>query len=49
MVDVCFGDKTTLNLEEFQKISENKSSDMLLVVLNLLREKLPCSENFYNF
>jgi len=49
MVDVCFGKKDKLNLEEFQKISENKSSDMLLVVLNLLREKLPCSENFYNF
>lgn len=49
MVEVCFGKNTKLNLEEFQKISEDKSSDMLLVVLNILREKLPCSENFYNF
>lgn len=49
MVEVCFGKKEKLNLDEFQKISESKSSDMLLVVLNLLREKLPCSENFYNF
>jgi len=49
MVEVCFGKNAKLNLEEFQKISEDKSSDMLLVVLNILREKLPCSENFYNF
>ena len=49
MVEVCFGAKEKLNLDAFQKISESKSSDMLLVVLNILREKLPCSENFYNF
>lgn len=49
MVDACFGDREKLNLEDFQAISVNKSSDMLLTILNLLKIKLPCSENFFHY
>lgn len=49
MVEACFGARDKLDLQEFQSIQENKTSDMLLSVLNLIREKLPCSENFYKY
>lgn len=49
MVDACFGDKESLTLKEFQEISESKSSDMLITILELLKNRLPCSENFYHF
>jgi hypothetical protein len=44
MMTACFCDKTRLNLEEFQSINENKSSDMLITILSLLKRSLPCSE-----
>ena len=49
ILDICFGTKEKINLQEFQKINEEISSDMLLSVLNLFREKLPCSENFWRY
>ena len=49
MVEACFGEQDQLDLNQFQQIQENKTSDMLLSVLNLMREKLPCSENFYKY
>jgi len=49
ILDMCFGAKEKINLQEFQKINEEISSDMLLSVLNLFREKLPCSENFWRY
>jgi hypothetical protein len=36
-------------LEDFQKITEEVSSDMALSVLSLLRERLPCSENYWRY
>ena len=45
--DMCFGDKERINFQEFSKINEEIASDMLLSVLNLFREKLPCSENYW--
>lgn len=47
LIENCFSGKDKLNLEDFQKIIENEASDMLVPVLQLLRDKLPCSENFY--
>ena len=49
MLDICFGDKTKVNLEEFSSISEKQTSDMVLAVLSLLRERLPCSENYWRY
>ena len=49
MLDLCFGDKTKVNLEEFSSISEKQTSDMVLAVLSLLRERLPCSENYWRY
>lgn len=49
-LDFCFGDnKDTINFKDFQRINEEIASDMLLSVLNLFREKLPCSENFWRY
>lgn len=49
LLDLVFKEKEKLNLEEFQKINEEETSDMLVPVLALLREKLPCSETFYKY
>lgn len=48
-LDHCFGDKVKITFKEFQNINEEIASDMLLSVLNLFREKLPCSENFWRY
>ena len=48
-MDICFGEKTKINFKEFSSISEQKTSDMVLAVLSLLRERLPCSENFWRY
>ena len=47
LLDLTFKKKEKINLEEFQEINENVTSDMLVTVLSLLKDKLPCSETFY--
>jgi hypothetical protein len=49
ILDLCFGDKEKIDFHQFQKINEEIASDTLLSVLNLFREKLPCSENFWRY
>ena len=49
MLDECFQGKELITLEDFQKINEEVSSDMLLSILQLFREKLPSSENFWRY
>ena len=49
ILDLCFGTKDKINFKEFTQINEEIASDMLLSVLNLFREKLPCSENFWRY
>lgn len=49
LIDLVFKDKDKIDLAEFQEINETITSDMLVTVLSLLRDKLPCSENFYHF
>jgi Ca2+-binding EF-hand superfamily protein len=48
LLDLTFKKKDKINLEEFQEINENVTSDMLVTVLSLLKDKLPCSETFYS-
>lgn len=45
----CFGDRKSVNFAEFAEITEKISSDMVLSVLSLLRERLPCSENYWRY
>jgi len=49
ILDLCFGDRQKINVDEFGSISEEKTSDMVLSVLSLLRERLPCSENYWRY
>lgn len=49
VLDLCFGDRVKINFEEFGLITEQKTSDMVLSVLSLLRERLPCSENYWRY
>lgn len=45
----CFGSRLLINLKEFTQITEEVSSDMALSVLSLMRERLPCSENYWRY
>lgn len=38
-----------INLAEFVQITEEVCSDMALSVLSLLRERMPCSENYWRY
>lgn len=49
ILDSCFEGKTKIDKVEFQKMTEEKTSDMVLSVLSLFRERLPCSENFWRY
>ena len=49
ILDVCFGTKQRIDLKEFQRITEEVTSDMVLSVLSLFRERLPCSENYWRY
>lgn len=47
LLELAFTDKDKLSLEDFQKFNEKETSDMLVTVLTLLKDKLPCTETFY--
>lgn len=49
VLDHCFGDKEKLAMADFQHITEHITSDMVLSVLSLFRERLPCSENYWRY
>lgn len=49
ILDNCFCQKDKITLMEFQKITEEISSDMFLSMLSLFRERLPCSENYWRY
>jgi hypothetical protein len=49
ILDICFGNKEQVNFDQFVKITEEVSSDMVLAVLSILRERLPCSENYWRY
>lgn len=45
----CFGKRQHINLDEFKQITERESSDMALAIMALIRERLPCAENYYRY
>ena len=46
----CFpGDKSFIDINEFTRINEEFSSEMLLTIMSVLQDSLPCSENFFRF
>jgi len=49
ILDACFEEKSQIDLDDFTNITETMTSDMVLAVLSLFREKLPCSENYWRY
>lgn len=49
VLDHCFGEKEKITLEDFKHITEHTTSDMVLAVLSIFRERLPCSENYWRY
>ena len=49
ILDACFGTKQRIDLTEFKRITEEVTSDMVLSLLSLFRERLPCSENYWRY
>jgi hypothetical protein len=46
-IDFVLAGKTYLTFEDFQKLIKNKASDLLLLPLMLLHERLPCAINIF--
>ena len=49
ILDICFNGKARIDPTYFRKMNEEISSDTVLAVLGLFRERLPCSENFWRY
>ena len=49
ILEACFGQKQRIDLHQFKRITEQVTSDMVLSVLSLFRERLPCSENYWRY
>ena len=49
ILDMCFKGKSKINPAEFRKMNEEISSDTVLALLTLFRERLPSSENFWRY
>jgi hypothetical protein len=45
----CFKGREKLSFEDFLKITEEETSDMALSIMSLIRERLPCSENYWRY
>ena len=49
ILKLCFEGKQRIDPAGFRKMNEEISSDTVLAVLGLFRERLPCSENFWRY
>jgi len=49
ILEICFEGKLRIDTSYFKKMNEEISSDTVLAVLGLFRERLPCSENFWRY
>lgn len=49
MIELVFGEKKRISIEEFTRINEEISSEMFISIITLLQSSLPCSENFYRY
>ena len=44
---MVFAEKKAIDLADFVKFNTDVSSEMLLAVMSILHERLPCSEFYY--
>jgi hypothetical protein len=49
ILDACFEGRQRIDPTQFKRMNEDISSDTVLAVLGLFRERLPCSENFWRY
>ena len=49
ILEICFEGKNRIDPAAFKQMNEDISSDTVLAVLGLFRERLPCSENFWRY
>jgi hypothetical protein len=46
-IEYVFQDKKLINLADFTRFNTENSSEMLLSVMSVLHERIPCSEFYY--
>jgi len=46
-IEYVFKEDKTINLAEFTRFNTDNSSEMLLSVMSVLHERIPCSEFYY--
>ena len=49
LVELCFVDKTNLNIDDFQNVIENISSDMFLCLFSLIKAHFPTLTQFKSY
>jgi len=49
LVDLCFGDKDKMNLNEFKDVAENVTSEMFLCLFSLVKTHFPSLAHFKNY
>lgn len=49
ILETCFEGKTRINPAQFKRINEEISSDTVLSIIGIFRERLPCSQNFWRY
>lgn len=49
ILELCFEGKKRIDPSQFKKMNEDISSDTVMSLLGLFRERLPCSENFWRY
>lgn len=49
LLDICFSKQDEINFKEFKAINEQLTSEMVLCILSIFREKLPHASNFYSY
>eukprot|EP01022_Parablepharisma_sp_SALTPOND_P006660 TRINITY_DN126_c1_g1_i1.p1 TRINITY_DN126_c1_g1~~TRINITY_DN126_c1_g1_i1.p1 ORF type:complete len:708 (+),score=74.27 TRINITY_DN126_c1_g1_i1:471-2594(+) len=49
LVDICFGDKTKMNFEDFKTVTEKVSSEMFLCLFSLLKTRFPSLAQFKRY
>lgn len=48
LLECCFETTDSMDIETFTQVVETKCSDLLICILTVIRDHLPCTETFWD-